>query len=109
MILLVDDDQAVLSSYAQLFEISGYEVSAHACPKQALDAFRQSPQSFKAIITDHAMPEMTGVDLLQQAKQLNPDIHPILYTGVPPKITADDITIVQKPARFQQILSLILD
>ena len=107
MILLVDDDESVLRSYAQLLELSGYRVSAHPCPKDALKAFAQKPTAFQAIITDHAMPHISGLELIDTVQQLNPDIRPILFTGMPPSEAPEDVTVVHKPVRFTQILALL--
>ncbi len=107
MILLVDDDKSVLNVYTQLLEHSGYKVSSHLCPKQALTAFSVQPQAFKAIITDYTMKQMTGLNLIASAENINPHIKSILYTGMPPKQAPEHITVLQKPARMTQVLSLL--
>lgn len=107
MILLVDDDQSVLNIYSQLLGHKGFKVSAHLCPKQALTAFSQQPKTFKAIITDQDMPSMSGLDLIASAEKIKPDIKTILYTGMPPKSAPEHITILLKPARLEEITSLL--
>jgi len=107
MILLVDDDDCILKLYTQFLEHSGYKVSSHLCPKHALTAFSEQPQAFKAIITDYAMPRMTGLDLITSAENIRPHVKSILYTGMPPKHVPKHITVLRKPARVQQVLSLL--
>jgi len=107
MILLVDDNDSVVKLYTQFFEHSGYKVSSHHCPKQALTAFSEQPQAFKTIITDYAMPSMSGLDLIASAKNINPDVKSILYTGMPPQHAPEHVTVLQKPARLEQVLSLL--
>ncbi len=107
MVLLVDDDKSVLNVYTQLLEHSGYKVSSHLCPKQALTVFSEQPQAFQAIITDHVMPSMTGLELIASAENINPDIKSILYTGTPPQQAPEHITVLRKPAHLTQVLSLL--
>jgi len=107
MILLVDDDKSILKVYTEFLKHSGYKVSSHLCPKQALASFSKQPQAFKAIITDHVMPEMTGLDLIATAENINPDIKSILYTGTVPQQPPEHITVLRKPARMAQVLSLL--
>ncbi|MDQ6976894.1 MAG: response regulator [Ghiorsea sp.] len=107
MILLVDDDKSILNINSQLLEHKGFKVSAHLCAKQALTAFSQQPKTFKAIITDQNMPNMTGLDLIASAEKIKPDTKAILYTGMPSKSAPEHITILLKPARIEQIISLL--
>ena len=107
MILLVDDDKDILKVYTQFFEHLGYKVSSHLYPQQALAKFSEQPNAFRAIITDYAMPKMTGLDLIASAENINPHIKSILYTGTPPQQAPEHITVLQKPARLTHVLSLL--
>ena len=59
----------------------GYRVTSFTSSEEALSAFRHEPESFHAIITDHTMPRLTGVDLARKVKSLRADIPIILTTG----------------------------
>jgi signal transduction histidine kinase len=56
-----------------------YEVHLARRVNEALDILTQHP--IELIITDLRMPEKSGVDLLRESKQLDPDIQVIIFTG----------------------------
>ena len=87
-ILVVDDDDSVRETLADLLEISGY------CPLQAADAqkaltiLRQEPV-VDGLITDLTMPGADGIVLIRRARELRHDLPAILLTGY-----ADEVATV---------------
>ncbi|TCR67575.1 PAS domain S-box-containing protein [Bosea sp. BK604] len=79
-ILAVDDDALVLMNTAALLEDLGHEVVEASSGKQALEALRQG-SGFDLVITDHAMPQMTGAQLFEVIKQEWPGLPVVLATG----------------------------
>lgn len=79
-ILAVDDDALVLMNTAALLEDLGHEVVEASSGKQALEALRQGA-GFDLVITDHAMPQMTGAQLFEVIKQEWPGLPVVLATG----------------------------
>lgn len=79
-ILVVDDEEIVLAALRETLNRAGYEVCAVPDALRGLDMVRATP--FAAIISDHQMPRMTGLDFLAQAKVLQPDASRILITAV---------------------------
>lgn len=77
-ILFVDDEQQVLIALRALFR-SKYEVVLANSAQQALNII--SREKIDVIITDQRMPGMTGVNLLKQVKECNPNIIRMLLTG----------------------------
>ncbi len=69
-LLLVDDEEGVLSSLKRLFRRDGYRILTAPGGQQALDLLAE--QEVDVIISDQRMPGMTGVDFLRQAKLLRP-------------------------------------
>ncbi|HEX2523785.1 MAG TPA: response regulator, partial [Terriglobia bacterium] len=62
-IVLVDDDELVLSSLRTMFEINvGYEVLAFGDPLLAVEALARNPVDL--VISDYLMPKLNGIDLL---------------------------------------------
>jgi CheY-like chemotaxis protein len=59
----------------------GYEVTAFSKSLEALQSFKEAPDSYDLIITDMTMPGMTGVELAREVKQIRSDIPIILCTG----------------------------
>jgi len=80
-ILLIDDEDMILSSVRRALESSGYTVTANKDALKALDAFSRSPHEFDLVITDLTMPGMTGIDLAKRLMAIRPDIPVILSTG----------------------------
>lgn len=78
-ILVVDDDQFALESTTLLLEGSGYRVRACKCAADALAALRDG--EFDAVLTDIRMPEVSGIELLEEVRELHPDLPVILMTG----------------------------
>jgi len=76
-ILLVDDENAIITMEKQMLERLGYQVTSRTSSIEALEAFRASPDKFDIIITDMAMPNMPGDKLSAELIKIRPDI-PIL-------------------------------
>jgi CheY-like chemotaxis protein len=78
-ILLVDDEPAVLEIMAELLSEDGHEVETVEEAREGLRRFRAG--QFDLVITDRAMPEVSGDRLAALIKQLAPTIPVILLTG----------------------------
>lgn len=79
-ILIVDDNQELLTLLTQLFEEAGYQVMAASKGKLALDATRGNrPQ---AAILDILLPDMMGYHLADQLRKDNSSLPLIFVTGV---------------------------
>ena len=80
-VLLVDDEAALLRLVKTGLEAAGWRVDAHVDPRRALAAFRASPEEFDAVISDQAMPGMTGLELIDAVHASRPRLPAILCTG----------------------------
>ncbi|MGB3740350.1 MAG: PAS domain-containing protein, partial [Pontixanthobacter sp.] len=79
-ILAVDDDVLVLFGTVALLEDLGHAVVEASSGAEAMDMFEQQ-QGFDLVITDQAMPNMTGVELAQALRKRAPDLPIILASG----------------------------
>ena len=80
-ILVVDDEEAIISlSRKQLISL-GYDVTAATGGREALKLFAASPHGFDLVITDQMMPHMTGTELSRKLIAIRPDLPIILLTG----------------------------
>ena len=79
-ILIVDDDDIVLMTLSETIAFEGYKVMTAKSGPQALELIKE--QSFAVIVSDQMMPEMTGLELFNQVKQLQPNATRVLITGV---------------------------
>jgi CheY-like chemotaxis protein len=80
-ILVVDDEPVIMEMERILLEGLGYTVTGFCAPEEAVQAFRTRPDDFDLIITDMAMPGMSGLELTKEMKALRPEIPIILSTG----------------------------
>ena len=79
-ILLVDDDALIAASTAALLEDLGHRVIEAHSGKEALAILRKG-LSPDLVITDHAMPGMTGIDLAIRLRVHDPKLPILLATG----------------------------
>ena len=79
-VLLVDDDSLVSMNTASMLMDLGHSVLEAPSGVHALRVLEANPQ-IDVVITDYAMPGMTGLDLANQIKQLRPKIPVIIATG----------------------------
>jgi DNA-binding NtrC family response regulator len=81
-ILLVDDEESVLSAEQQMLErYFDYKVTALTNSVEALEVFRARPYCFELVITDMIMPKMMGDILAKELIEIRPGIPVILCTG----------------------------
>ena len=95
-ILIVDDEEAVALIEKRLLERLGYQVVSHVNSVEAMVTFRANPDKFDLVITDMAMPDMSGDKLAEKIKEIRHNIPVILITGFSEKInirTGSDLQI----------------
>jgi EAL domain-containing protein (putative c-di-GMP-specific phosphodiesterase class I) len=78
-ILLVDDEPNILNSLKRLLRRDGYRVLTAGSGAEALELL--AANSVQVIVSDHRMPEMSGVDLLSRARDLYPHTRRIILSG----------------------------
>jgi DNA-binding NtrC family response regulator len=78
-ILIVDDDDSILSLMSDYLLQEGYSVKTTNNPLEALKVVEDG--SAKIILTDIKMPEMNGIDLLEKVKKINGLVQVIIMTG----------------------------
>jgi signal transduction histidine kinase/CheY-like chemotaxis protein len=111
-ILLLDDDQTVVEMGTSILEHLGYKVTAEIDSLRAIEVFSAGPDNFDLIITDHTMPNLTGMDLAKKVRRIRPDMPIILCTGFSEKITPGsvkefDIELLMKPYGLRQISDVV--
>jgi PAS domain S-box-containing protein len=108
LILVVDDDELVLSSTSALLEDIGYVVIEASSAMHALECIAQNPD-IDLLLTDHAMPGMTGLQLTRAVRELRPDLPVILATGYA-ELPADiprEVRRLTKPFRAAELADAV--
>jgi PAS domain S-box-containing protein len=98
-VLLVDDHPEVRSTTAAVLEDSGHEVVEADNGAVALTFLKQRKCDFDLLITDYAMPYLSGTDFLREARLLCPDVPALLITGY-----AETEMIRDRPAGVEMLL-----
>ncbi len=80
-ILLIDDEETLVRLGEEMLAELGYEPVGFTSSTAALEAFRESPERFQAVLSDEAMADMTGAELAKAIRAIRPEIPVVLMTG----------------------------
>ena len=87
-ILILDDEASVLHVLETHLTDLGHECRSTTQPAEALDLLRK--ERFSLLISDLRMPEMSGLEVVDHAKQLDPDLAVVIVTALVEVNTAID-------------------
>ena len=100
-VLLVDDSRELREVTTASLQQMGFEVSAAAGGAEALAMIEKEPDRFDIIVTDFAMPLVSGIDVIRFARNLRSGWPAIILTGyVDSARVADrpaDVAVISKP------------
>ena len=85
-VLVVDDDEMVVQSYARTLGRLGYNVDTANSGQQAIDRFRA--EASDVVLSDLAMPDMDGLAFLRELRRFDLDVPVVIVTGAPSMETA---------------------
>ncbi len=80
-ILLVDDEEAITKAINRLFRKEGHQILTASSGREGLGLLKKVEKPVSLIISDQRMPEMTGAQFLEKAKEIFPDAIRFLLTG----------------------------
>ncbi len=80
-LLIVDDNEDILSTFYEFFNSMGYEVKTAVDGFAALKILRDKSSCFDCLITDLVMPNISGVGLISIVKKEYPHLKIIAMTG----------------------------
>jgi len=98
-VLLVDDHPEVRSTTAAVLEDGGHEVLQAENGADALELLKKRECDFDLLITDYAMPHLSGTDFLREARLICPEVPALLVTGY-----AETELIRDRPAGVEMLL-----
>jgi len=110
-LLVVDDEARILSALRRSLRREGWRVLTAATPAEALRLLDEEP--IDAVLSDHKMPRMSGLDVLEAAALRRPAAARILISGWPDEIPPERLralgirALVPKPwddAELKRIL-----
>ncbi len=112
-IMVVDDEDAIVGLFSDIFRSWGYEVAAFTESQKALERFKAQPGVFKLMLTDQTMPKLTGTELAREVLTIRPDLPIILCTGYSELVDekkAKDLKIsgfLHKPVEIYKLSNLV--
>jgi DNA-binding NtrC family response regulator len=109
--MLVDDHEGVRATTAAMIEDFGHQVVQAGEPDAILQRLRQEPDGFDLLITDYAMPLVSGADLIRRTREINPDLPALIITGYAELESIarrpDDVHVLAKPFTADQLATAI--
>ena len=87
-IMVVEDEPGTRATLSGILEDVGYKVIGLERGTDALEVMRESP--FDVVIADIRLPDVNGLEILELAKEINPDVAVIVMTGYASVETAVD-------------------
>src|SRR5258706_8800792 len=87
-VLCVDDEPLTRKALHRLLRKGPYTLHFAETPRQALEFLET--QSVDLVITDQRMPEMSGVELLQEIRKASPGTPALILTAYPESVFVDD-------------------
>src|SRR2546428_758819 len=111
--LVVDDEESVRSMLADVIESVGHQATMVNGGAEAIERFRA--ESFDVVLTDLAMPRVSGWQVARAVKQIAPRVPVFLVTGFGVELTPEerrahgvDLVLV-KPLQIQEILDALAE
>ncbi|MGX5844863.1 response regulator [Mesorhizobium sp. ArgA1] len=110
-ILLIDDSNVLRQLTAESLRQRGFEVACAAGGAEALAMIERAPDDFDVIVTDFAMPLVSGLDVIRFARSIRSDWPAVIITGY---ADADeianrpaDVPLLGKPFRDRDLIETI--
>ena len=111
-ILLVDDHDEVRGTTAAVLEELGHKVTEAANGAEALAALNNGKSSWDLLISDYAMPELSGTELVEKLRKAQPALPCLIITGYAEKDAVggrpDDVVVLSKPFTPAKLSEAIL-
>jgi len=89
-LLLIDDEVRVLSALRRALRKEGYEILTASTAEEALALLEDRPVDI--VLSDHKMPGMSGVALLEAVAKRRPEAARLLISGWPEAVPQEQLT-----------------
>ena len=78
-ILIIDDEKAIRKTLSEILSYEGYKIEEAADGEEGLKKF--SSAEYDVVLCDIKMPKMDGIEFLEKARMINPDVPIIVISG----------------------------
>jgi CheY-like chemotaxis protein len=104
-ILMVDDEDVLLTMGQMILSSFGYRVLTANSGEKALELFKNSGMPIDLVITDLVMPNMSGRELTESLRRISPTVRIVCTSGYLRSSSRDDEELyLQKPFTSQDLL-----
>src|ERR1043165_7930709 len=110
-LLIIDDERSIRKTLSEILSFEGYKIEEAADGEEGLKKFRE--KTFDVVLCDIKMPKVDGLDFLQKAVEINPDVPIIMISGHGTIETAVEAVkkgaydFIQKPPDLNRLLITI--
>lgn len=112
-ILLIDDNSDVRAVTGEILADGGHAVTSAAGGAEALAIVERDPDAFDLVVTDYAMPLVSGLEVIRLVRNLRPTLPALLVTGYADLESLsnrpDDICVLAKPFDPDALMRAIAD
>jgi DNA-binding NtrC family response regulator len=111
--MIVDDEPVVGERLKASLERAGFTVDTFSSSREAIAALKES--QYDILVTDLKMSGPDGLEILRLARQLHPDIQPVVITGFATNETAEEVMksgavrFIAKPFKMSQLKSVLFE
>lgn len=110
-LLIIDDEKAIRKTLTEILSFEGYKIEEAADGEEGLRKFKE--KTFDVVLCDIKMPKIDGIEFLQKAVEINPDVPIIIISGHGNIETAVEAVkkgaydFIQKPPDLNRLLITI--
>jgi CheY-like chemotaxis protein len=110
-VLVVDDSKTLRSLTAMQLTQEGFDVRTASSGAEAIALIGEQPEAFDVLLTDYAMPLMSGLELVAAARQYRASFPAVIITGYAEveamRNRPDDVIVVPKPFTLAHLLTAL--
>jgi len=115
IVMVVDDDDELARLFKRLLEGNGFSSVSFDDPLLALKHFKDDPQGYWLVIADLKMPNLNGIDLAKNIRNISSSVKVLLITGFfddeylngPNFKEAQISDVLHKPVKLAELLKCV--
>jgi DNA-binding NtrC family response regulator len=112
IVLVIDDDTEMLHLTQVALDSEGYSAHTASNPKEGIEYYKEHWRDVKLVLLDFLMPEMTGDQVAERLREIDPEVQVLMVTGYPDRIPANKLQngicgLLPKPFRLDELVERV--